>query len=1222
MRRIAGLLALFGAAAVLGAEWMRAPGWILALGTVAATAAAALAWHRLDLPGLRIVSGVALVASAGLAVSTAWSTYQLGRMQRHFDAVREAAVTRASQQLGGELAGAVSLVRELADRASRLHDASPADSFASLRRLVSDRGPANGVVLFDPVGRPRAWAGVQRVALAPTGPELSVVTTPFYLWLIARRQTSSGAAVAATMLARSNDVPPAGTALTDRFVDRLGVGLRFLDPRVAPADTDVFDYVPPGTSDTLFAVQPVPPLAGDAFQDRLRLAQRVAALLMLALLCAAGCAGVRAGPPGLVVAAAAWIVIARAPLGATFGRASIFSGDTYSAPQLGVFSASPGAVLFTGIVLFVIAASLWRRGAAPSAFGRVVAVAGTLATPFLLQTLANGIAPPTEGVEVLLWARWQLALVIAAGALVLFGAAMVRGAADPPRAGGRPWVASGIAVGAAILGLWLWRPMSGWPAWYPYIWAPALLLALRPMPIRSTMATLGVVAGSSAALLTWGAVTQGKVDLAGTDLAGLGNRADAPAVSQLERTVHELPIDSAPGTSGELFLLWRRSALGAASYPAQLDVWDPAGRHSLGVSLVDLDVPDSVIASVARAAAAEGLAEVQPLPMVPGVHAVAAIPVRSGRVVTITIGPQSRLLPPNRLAQFLMGNADEPEAPYDIILAPPSPAGAAPTTTISWRRDGWYLRGERSLALPGGARHAHAQIDLRGPSALLQRGALLLVLDVAALALLWTLVEAAAGHAVPVVHGWLPLARRSLRFRLSVSLALFFLVPTLLFALWSFGRLEEEFRGARQLLIQRTLRDAAGQISADAMAGDSVLGAVSDRVQAELLLSRDGILWATSAPVLADLGVADLLVPESIYPRLAYGDEIELTADQRAAPAPTLVGFRLLARDEPGSTLVLASPEFLSDRNLARRESDLVITLLDAAVLGFLAAIILSGVAARTLARPLQRLRAAALGIGSGDQPAIGPGEMPAELEPIRGALAQAAADVESGRRAQRVLAWGEMARQVAHEIKNPLTPIRLGIQHLLRLEKERPAELPAVLPPTGQRILAEIDRLDGIARAFSRFALPSGESVPVETVDLATVVRDVVQLYGMGEGGVQWGAEVADGVKALARRDELAEVLVNLCENARDAGAKHVAIAARREGPQALVEVRDDGPGIPADLLSRVFEPRFSATTSGSGLGLAIARRLVESWGGTIAALNPEGRGTVVRLTLRSAPG
>jgi len=94
--------------------------------------------------------------------------------------------------------------------------------------------------------------------------------------------------------------------------------------------------------------------------------------------------------------------------------------------------------------------------------------------------------------------------------------------------------------------------------------------------------------------------------------------------------------------------------------------------------------------------------------------------------------------------------------------------------------------------------------------------------------------------------------------------------------------------------------------------------------------------------------------------------------------------------------------------------------------------------------------------------------------------------------------------------------------------------------------------------------------------------------------------------------------VLLNLCENARVAEATRVVISARADGAGMVVEVKDNGHGIAPEVLPRIFEPRFSTNTSGSGLGLAIAKRLVESWGGTIT-VTPQDVGTMVRLTLRA---
>jgi signal transduction histidine kinase len=226
--------------------------------------------------------------------------------------------------------------------------------------------------------------------------------------------------------------------------------------------------------------------------------------------------------------------------------------------------------------------------------------------------------------------------------------------------------------------------------------------------------------------------------------------------------------------------------------------------------------------------------------------------------------------------------------------------------------------------------------------------------------------------------------------------------------------------------------------------------------------------------------------------------------------------------------------------------------------------------------------------------------------------------DVTELARAQRVLAWGEMARQVAHEIKNPLTPIRLGVQHLKRARAGGRGDFDRILDQNVTRILAEIDRLDEIARAFSRYGTAPEQQTPPQPIDVAAIVQDVVGLETMGEGSVEWALhDVARSAVALASGDELREVLLNILENARLAGARRVDVTVRRDPSTVAIIVADDGRGIPADVLPRIFEPHFSTRTSGSGLGLAISRRLIEGWGGSIEVTSAPGRGARVELTL-----
>ncbi|MFN8581554.1 MAG: ATP-binding protein, partial [Gemmatimonadaceae bacterium] len=226
--------------------------------------------------------------------------------------------------------------------------------------------------------------------------------------------------------------------------------------------------------------------------------------------------------------------------------------------------------------------------------------------------------------------------------------------------------------------------------------------------------------------------------------------------------------------------------------------------------------------------------------------------------------------------------------------------------------------------------------------------------------------------------------------------------------------------------------------------------------------------------------------------------------------------------------------------------------------------------------------------------------------------------DVTEVARAQRVLAWGEMARQVAHEIKNPLTPIRLGVQHLRRARIDRHVDFERIFEQNVTRILSEIDRLDEIARAFSRYGTAPAERPPARSVDVAAIVRDVVELEQMGETVVAWHVTGADlPVLVQATPDELREVLLNVFENARQAQATRVDVSLRHATDGVHVDIRDNGVGMTDDVLRRIFEPHFSTRTSGSGLGLAISRGLVRGWGGDMFVRSTPGEGTTMRLTL-----
>ncbi|MEJ2203042.1 MAG: ATP-binding protein, partial [Gemmatimonadota bacterium] len=269
--------------------------------------------------------------------------------------------------------------------------------------------------------------------------------------------------------------------------------------------------------------------------------------------------------------------------------------------------------------------------------------------------------------------------------------------------------------------------------------------------------------------------------------------------------------------------------------------------------------------------------------------------------------------------------------------------------------------------------------------------------------------------------------------------------------------------------------------------------------------------------------------------------------------------------------------------------------------------------------------------LASGSEEAVG--ELHVEVDRFRvrarrlgqegayGGAVVALENVTDELRTERVLAWGEMARQVAHEVKNPLTPIKLSIQHIRRAWDDGSPEFGRILERNADAMLAEIDRLATIAKTFSRFGAPQEPGAsPLEPVDVGKVVEEVMRLYGATEGPVAFESDVEGGLPLIqARVSELKEALINLLENARTAMREggRVTVTVGRGTLHGSVEIRvvDDGSGIPDDLMPRVFEPHFSTRTTGTGLGLAIVRRLVESWGGGVSLESTPGRGTTVTL-------
>ncbi len=405
---------------------------------------------------------------------------------------------------------------------------------------------------------------------------------------------------------------------------------------------------------------------------------------------------------------------------------------------------------------------------------------------------------------------------------------------------------------------------------------------------------------------------------------------------------------------------------------------------------------------------------------------------------------------------------------------------------------------------------------------------------------------------------------------------------------------------------------------------DDVMVLISQLIDQDVHIFEGARVVATSERDLFASGLLPQRTPAEIYRTIQLDRLPSYVGEDR------LGGVRYLMAAAPvgagGRPAILAVPFALRQREIEKEIDELNRAIHLAALLFILLGAAIGLWMAERIADPVRRLTRATRRIARGDFDARILVRSTDELQRLvdafnamAGELKAQAAQLE---RTHRLEAWAEMARQVAHEIKNPLTPIQLSAEHLRRIHADRGAPLAPVFDSCIETILRQVALLRQIASEFSAFASPPApRPAPVQ---VAEIVEDVLQPYRTGLAD-RIAVEVAlapDLPILRVDRTLLARALVNVVENALHAmpGRGVLRVSAAPDAGGVRITVTDTGVGMDADALARAFEPYFSTKTSGTGLGLPIAKRNVESHGGTIAIESAPGRGTTVTLWLPGA--
>ena len=422
---------------------------------------------------------------------------------------------------------------------------------------------------------------------------------------------------------------------------------------------------------------------------------------------------------------------------------------------------------------------------------------------------------------------------------------------------------------------------------------------------------------------------------------------------------------------------------------------------------------------------------------------------------------------------------------------------------------------------------------------------------------------------------------------------------------------------------------------------DSMSGEIISTGHRHRILGNDGAALARQARSAGDRGFVLLLGAQEHQRFLVKscsiargGARLTLIAGHRFSelrsldPRQLVITGQASSRDEVVTELIDADGVTQSSLvwrpRLDRRGPPLLLWMACVAALALGLALLFGGYLNRWLKSSVDQLTEAATRVGRGDldttlRDGTG-GAFPATATAFNRMTRDLRDAREQLRQTERIAAWQEIAKSLAHELKNPLSPIRLSIETLRKARERSHEDFDAMFDESTKTILQEVERLRTIVDEFSRFArLPAPR---LRKSNLRELVAQAASLHA--EGGARLSTDLSDApITALVDADQMTQVLHNLLQNARDAateahpdGGGEVRLSLEEKASTLYIRVEDNGLGISAEQTEAIFEPYYTRKEGGTGLGLAITQRIVNEHGGRIDVESKKGR-TVFTVVL-----
>ncbi|MEP7168098.1 MAG: ATP-binding protein [Bacteroidota bacterium] len=390
------------------------------------------------------------------------------------------------------------------------------------------------------------------------------------------------------------------------------------------------------------------------------------------------------------------------------------------------------------------------------------------------------------------------------------------------------------------------------------------------------------------------------------------------------------------------------------------------------------------------------------------------------------------------------------------------------------------------------------------------------------------------------------------------------------------------------------------------------------------IYNTSGFLVYSSQPKLFEQDIISKNMNRMAFQEIVKGQHSNYTSFEKIGNLGFFTGYATIRNSSNNAIGFLNLPYFAKQSELKKEISSFLVALINIYVLLFAFSVVVTFIISNRMTQPLriiqERMSKVKFGKRNEQIEWRGKDEIGDLITEYNRMVDELTDSAQKLAKSERESAWREMAKQVAHEIKNPLTPMKLSVQHLQRAWKDQHENLNEIMHRFTHTLVEQIDTLSNIATEFSNFAqMPKAN---YEIVDLRSIVGNIVNLYRENEK-VEVHLEEARKIpyEVYADREQMLRVFTNLVKNSVQAIPSDrkgkIDVKLFTENHRCVVTVKDNGHGIPEDKISKIFTPNFTTKTGGTGLGLAMVKSIVENSKGKIWFETAEEIGTTFFVSL-----